>query len=511
MVDDNEDDFEIIEEMMSSIPGRPFNMDWRPTSQSALELMRKAPPDICLVDYHLAGESGLDLMKRAGEEGLRTPLILLTGQGEFELDLKAMKLGAADFLSKNNVGPVLLERSIRFALERKRAGEEVLRHEEQVRQAQKMEVVGQLAGGIAHDFNNLLAVIRGNCEFLLSEEPLIVRGREEITEIQKAALRGGELTRQLLVFGRKQVFQPVPLELNRVVEDINKMLSRIIGERTHIQFHPGKSLGMVNADPIQIQQILMNLILNARDAMPEGGEIMVRTANLELGPAGLLGCGLSIPAGPYVQLSVADTGQGMDPETQKRIFEPFFTTKPVGQGTGLGLSTIYGIVQDLKGTILVESRPGSGTTFKVIIPDDFGLTEAKSQAQPSSSDLGGTETILLVEDEARLRKVMAASLRELGYQVQEAQNGLDALGKIMENSAPLHLLLTDTIMPNMNGLELMEKAKEIRPDLRVIFTSGYSKNVLTGNLAIPDGITMVSKPFSITQIAKKIREVLDRP
>lgn len=509
MVDDNEDDVEIIREMLSSVGNPVFKVEWRATSQAALDSLKTSPPDICLVDYRLGSESGLDLVKRAGEDGRQTPLILLTGQGDHELDLKAMQMGAADFISKNNVDPVLLERSIRYAIERKRSEEKLLKREEQLRQAQKMEAVGRLAGGVAHDFNNLLMVIRGNCEFLLETKGISKECRKDLEDIKEAAMRGSELTRQLLVFGRKQMFQPVPLGLNRIVADMNKMLSRIVGEKIHLEFRPQDPLELVLADPIQIQQLLMNLILNARDAMPEGGEILLRTANLSLEADCPLRGGLTIPAGSYVQLSVTDTGKGMDEEIQKHLFEPFFTTKPTGLGTGLGLSTVYGIVQDLKGTILLDSKPGFGTTFKILIPAILCAAENLPQGPSAGPSLGGTGTILLVEDEASVRRILARTLRQGGYEVLEAGDGLDALRKIKENPG-IDLLLTDTIMPQMNGLELMEQAKKVRPALKAVFMSGYPMEALSHQMAMPADTPLILKPFSWDQLGAKIRETMGK-
>jgi len=381
--------------------------------------------------------------------------------------------------------------------------------EQQLRHAQKMEAVGRLAGGIAHDFNNLLMVISGYCEFLLErigQDPA-VRGPAQ--EIAKAANRATDLTRQLLAFSRKQMLTPKVLDLNAIVTDNLRMLTRLIGEDVDLVMIPGSSLGMVKADPGQVEQVIMNLAVNARDAMPRGGKLTIETANVSLdenyarlhAPAAL---------GDYIMLAVSDTGQGMDSETQTHIFEPFFTTK--GQkGTGLGLSTVYGIVKQSGGYIWVYSEPGRGTSFKVYLPR-VAATEEAISPQPSTAATEvarGNETILLVEDEATVRHLTRDYLRTQGYNVLEAADPAVALHISSAYSGPIQLLLTDVIMPGMNGRELAQQVCSARSETRVLYMSGYTENAIGHNGTLEPGINLLQKPFTLPALKTKVREALD--
>ena len=381
--------------------------------------------------------------------------------------------------------------------------------EQQLRQSQKMEAIGRLAGGIAHDFNNLLMVISGYSEFLLDRlgpEPAL---RAPAQEIASAAVRATSLTRQLLAFSRKQMLAPKILDLNGVVTENLKMLTRVIGEDIDLVMVPAAGLGAVRADAGQVEQIIMNLAVNARDAMPSGGKLTIETCNVSLDDD-YARFHAPLNPGNYVMLAISDTGEGMDSETQSRIFEPFFTTKGP-KGTGLGLSTVYGIVKQSGGYIWVYSEPGKGTTFKTYLPRVAEAAESPAQvaAPAESASAEGAETILLVEDEANLRYLARQFLEKQGYRVIEAADGAAAMQIAVAFEGVIHLLLTDVIMPGMNGRELAQRILEIRPNVRVLYMSGYTENVIGRNGMLDTGVRLLQKPFTLRDLKSKVREVLN--
>ena len=392
--------------------------------------------------------------------------------------------------------------------------EDVTEHralEEQLRQAQKMEAVGRLAGGIAHDFNNLLMVISGYSEFLLDRIGNDPSVRGPAQEIANASGRATSLTRQLLAFSRKQMLAPKVLDLNAVVTENVKMLTRLIGEDIELVMIPGPELGSVKADPGQVEQVIMNLAVNARDAMPRGGKLTIESANvtLEEGSANLHP---TQKAGEYVKMAISDTGTGMDAETQSHIFEPFFSTKGP-KGTGLGLSTVYGIVKQSGGYIWVNSEPNRGTTFTIYLPrvTEFGepITPALEAAPTRHSP--AYETILLVEDEGNLRRLAREYLELLGYRVLEAAEGATAIQISRVHEGPIHLLLTDVIMPGMNGRELAQHITSARSETKVLYMSGYTENAIGHNGTLDAGIILLQKPFTLPALKAKVREMLDTP
>jgi PAS domain S-box-containing protein len=382
--------------------------------------------------------------------------------------------------------------------------------EQQLRQSQKMEAVGRLAGGIAHDFNNLLMVISGYSEFLLErlgDEP---RLRGPAQEIASAAERASSLTRQLLAFSRKQMLAPRIVSLNDVATENLKMLTRMIGEDIDLVLVPGPGLWPVRADAGQIEQVIMNLAVNARDAMPSGGKLTIETSNVTLDDE-YARFHAPVRPGDYVMVAISDTGAGMDTETQSHIFEPFFTTKGT-KGTGLGLSTVYGIVKQSGGYIWVSSEVGRGTTFKIYLPRVASVGEpAALVATPVEFKKvePGTETILLVEDEANLRYLARQYLEKQGYKVIEAADGAVAMQIAVAHEAVIHLLLTDVIMPGMNGRELAQRISEIRPNVKILYMSGYTENVIGHNGMLDAGIRLLQKPFNLRDLKSKVREVLD--
>jgi signal transduction histidine kinase/DNA-binding response OmpR family regulator len=379
--------------------------------------------------------------------------------------------------------------------------------ESQLRQAQKMEAVGRLAGGIAHDFNNLLTAILGYGTLLLSRLREDDHGRQNVQEILKAGERAASLTNQLLAFSRKQVLQPKVLDLNALATNLEKMLRRLIGEDIELATSLDGDLGQVRADPGQIEQVIMNLVVNSRDAMPEGGKLTFETANATLGED-YVSRHLGAKPGRYVMLAVADTGVGMDAQTQARVFEPFFTTKEAGKGTGLGLATVYGIVKQSEGYISVYSEPGQGTIFKIYLPRIDQPVETATAGQAASVPRG-TETILLVEDEEAVRRLARLILEGQGYAVIEAPSAASALAIAEQHATPIHLVLTDVVMPGMNARELSQALTRIRPSARVLFMSGYTGDTIVRHGVLEPGIAFLQKPFTPADLARKVREVLD--
>jgi signal transduction histidine kinase len=380
--------------------------------------------------------------------------------------------------------------------------------EEQLRQSQKMEAIGQLAGGVAHDFNNLLTAINGYSSLALQRledgHPI----KSYLEEVKKAGDRAANLTRQLLAFGRKQILQPLALNLNSVVSDMNKMLRRLIGEDILLTAKLSSDIGKVMADPGQIEQVLLNLIVNARDAMPRGGNLTIETRNVELDEEyGSKHVGV-VP-GKYVLLAVSDTGEGMSQEVQRRIFEPFFTTKEKGKGTGLGLSTVYGIIQQSGGNIWVYSESGKGTTFKVYLPRVVSETAESGEKTLELAPRGGTETVLLVEDEAVVRGLARRILEQAGYSVIEAAKGDEALQACEEHGDEIDLLLTDVVMPEMSGKDLADRLRSQHPELRMLFMSGYTDEAIVHHGVLDSTVEFIQKPFTPSGLLKKVRDVLD--
>ncbi|HUJ38967.1 MAG TPA: PAS domain S-box protein [Candidatus Acidoferrales bacterium] len=407
----------------------------------------------------------------------------------------------AVLLRRTSDGPARMQGVLHDITEQKRL-------EDQLRQAQKMEAVGRLAGGVAHDFNNLLMVIQGHTSLLSERLQEGSAERRSVDQIHKSSERAASLTRQLLAFSRMQVMQPRVLDLNTVVADTGKMLRRVIGEDIELILRYDSGLGRVKADPGQIEQVLLNLVVNARDAMPNGGKVVIETCNLLLDETAARRI-TSLEPGSYVVLSVSDTGVGMDPETQSHIFEPFFTTKEQGKGTGLGLATVYGIVQQSGGHITVYSQPGQGATFRLYLPRVEEPADRGSGIRPRPKIPKGSETILLVEDETEVRELTREALRRGGYAVLEARDGESALRLSQNYTGTIHLLLSDVVMPNMGGPELAGRLLEMRPQLKVLYMSGYSEFISAGHGEIGPLTYFLQKPFSLESLGKKVREILD--
>jgi signal transduction histidine kinase/ActR/RegA family two-component response regulator len=397
--------------------------------------------------------------------------------------------------------------NVALGIRRKQAerAEETMR--QQLMQAQKMEAVGRLAGGVAHDFNNILTAVIGYCDFALDqlreEDPLY----RDIGEVKKAGVRASGLTRQLLAFSRKQVLEPRPVDLNEVATGLEKMLRRLIGEDIDLKLALAPALGTVMADPGQVEQVLLNLVVNARDAMPKGGKVTIETENALLDEA-YADAHPDVRPGPYAAIAVSDTGCGMAREVLAHLFEPFFTTKETGKGTGLGLSTAYGIVKQSGGHISVYSEPGKGSTFRVFLPrtDRETVTEKKD---PSPVALRGTETVLVVEDDEVIRTIASRMLRAHGYTVLTAPDGDSALTVCGRSDAPVDLLLTDVVMPRMGGRDLADRLAALHPALRVLYMSGYTAGAIADHGVLEAGVALLQKPFAAEPLLRKVRQVLD--
>jgi signal transduction histidine kinase/CheY-like chemotaxis protein len=385
---------------------------------------------------------------------------------------------------------------------------EYKRLEDQLRQAQKMEAVGQLAGGVAHDFNNLLMVIQAHADRILGQLPQTDSSYADAVEIHNATTRAASLTSQLLAFSRKQILQPKVLDLGAVLTEVGKMLERLLGATITLQLEIQPGIGKIKVDRSQLEQAILNLAVNARDAMPAGGTLAIQARNVHFSETQVWQHS-SLPSGSYVALTISDTGVGIDPDAQTRIFEPFFTTKAPGKGTGLGLSMVYGVVKQSDGAITVESVLGRGTTFKIFLPkcDEEAASGQSALAEPEKST--GSETILLVEDQAAIREVISAYLMRLGYNVLTAPDGEAALSIAATQQKSIDLVVTDLLMPNMGGLELATRMKQLHPETRVLFMSGYPDEAIRSQEGLTEDVEVMQKPFSMKSLAAKARSILE--
>ncbi len=464
-------------------------------AQSPDDLIGKQTLDFVAPEYR---EIVWERMRRGQEEGEPAPLI----------EEKLLRLDGSEFWADVCAVPIewggqpAVQVIIRDITERKQMEERLL-------QAQKMEVVGRLAGGVAHDFNNILTAITGYATFALEALPPSDPVCQDIQQVLDSAQRAANLTRQLLAFSRRQVMEQRTISLNDLIMNLDKMLRRLIGEDVELITLPGENLAAVRADAGQIEQVIVNLAVNARDAMPNGGKLIIETANVTLGEEYARRHPGAEP-GDYVLLAVSDTGVGMTDEVKAHLFEPFFTTKGPGKGTGLGLATVYGIVKQHGGNIYAYSEPGKGTTFKIYLP----AVRAEAERLPRRDDEGiipgGTETVLVVEDEPLVRSMIMRTLREQGYRILEAANGNEALRLAEEYEGEIHLLLTDVVMPQMGGKELQERLAALRPGIRALFVSGYTDNAIAHRGILDPGVAFLQKPFTSAALARKVRQVLDR-
>ena len=508
LVDDDPQARALIEIALADAPFETL-IDVAPTVRNGIDWIVADEHDIYLIDQQLPDGTGLSLIHDAKAKGAHKPFILLTGHGSGTLDDEASRAGAADYVEKHMVA-THLERAIRYALRTWQASRLLHDRDEQLRQAQKMEAIGRLAGGVAHDFNNLLTAMIGYTDLIMERiDPNDVTARD-VAEIRKAADRAAVLTRQLLAFSRKQFLNPTVLDLNETASSLMQMLPRVLGEHIQTTVALAGDLARVKADASQMEQVLVNLALNARDAMPTGGQLTIETANVTLSEARLRAENLTLEPGQYVMLAIKDTGTGMDAATRARAFEPFFTTKPKGKGTGLGLATVYGIVDQSGGGISLETAPGRGTCIRVYLPvtkatEDVGPVETA----PPPREGGGTETLLLVEDNDAVRDLAAKALRRRGYTVHEARNAEEAIEWALTSGMKPHLLVTDVVMPGLSGPNLAARLLQEIPRLRVLYMSGYTDDATAVHGNFWGGVPLLQKPFTPATLAERVRLALD--
>jgi signal transduction histidine kinase/DNA-binding response OmpR family regulator len=634
LVDDDEDDFIIVRDLISRIRGRQYRLEWINNYGAGLAAVQRAEHDICLLDYRLGERTGLELLRASQKFSHRPPMILLTGQGDREIDVEAMKAGASEYLIKGQLNPDMLERAMRYAIAGKRAEQNLRRErdlisrimetspvgivvtddagkitfanhcaekilgltkeiiaagtasvldwrpaevegalprgkspplkkifesgspvqnvcheltfpdqrrlllsvnatpiydavrnidglivtveditkrlalESQLRQSQKMECVGQLAAGVAHDINNILTIIQGHAGILLNSLPPTADAARSLAQISTAAERAAGFIKHLLTFSRKQVFQTRVLDLNTVLRNMENMLPRMLGEQITLETRYGSGLLSVAADVSMIEQIVMNLTVNSRDAMPKGGKLLIETTAVKIGTEQVRKNTEARP-GEFNCLTVTDTGCGMEPKVLQRIFEPFFTTKAVGEGTGIGLATVYGIVKQHHGWAEVTSNVGVGTMFKIFLPVVYAEAAITPVAVPKPETIvGGKETILVVEDESNLLELVRTILEHYQYRILTASSGAEALRVWDEHHGQIDLLLTDMIMPGgMTGSDLAVGLKKRQPNLKVIFTSGYSAELVGKDLG-KGSTAFLPKPYQPEQVARLVRDVL---
>ncbi len=480
----------------------------------ALLLLSQATIAVVLLDLGLPDSQGLETLRKLKESAPGIPVIVLTGHNDEQMALDSVQLGAQEYLVKSELQAGNLRRTIRHVIERART-EKALREaeaerrvlESQLRQSQKMEAIGQLVGGVAHDFNNLLTIILASCSEIQACESLSPKGIETLDNIHQASQRAVALTRQLLAFSRKQLLNPLVLNLNEIITTILKMALRLIGEDIELSWKPFPSLWPVKLDAGQIEQVLLNLVINARDAMPEGGQLSIETSNVEwseedcrLVPDRKPGC--------YAMLRISDNGTGIPPEVQSRIFEPFFTTKEVGNGTGLGLSVVHGIVKQSNGHVEVDSCVDKGTSFMLYFPVVKEHVAITPKDTSMLSPKVGTETVLLVEDEEGVRKIVRLALEKQGYTVIEAGNGQEALAAAESHSGVIKLVLTDVVLPVMSGRQLSKLLLARFPGIKVIYMTGYTDNAILRQGLNHDSHALLQKPFSMSELIQKVQAVL---
>jgi PAS domain S-box-containing protein len=447
-----------------------------------------------------------ELLRRRATVSLLLVPLMVEGEVIGVLALEAAQLRAYSSEELNLARSVAGQ--VAGVLARLRLDAERQRLEEQYHQAQKMEALGRLTAGIAHDFNNMLTAINGFTALLESELPADDPRQDMVSRILHSGRRAADLVRQLLAFSRQQVIEPRVLDLNEVVLDLNKMLHRVIGEDIQLQTELAPDLWPVKVDATQMEQVIINIAVNARDAMPEGGHLIIETANVVIDENYVAGH-LGMQPGDYILLAISDTGCGMSPDIKAHIFEPFFTTKPIGKGTGLGLATVFGIIKQNGGDIWVYSEEGLGTTFKIYLPSARELKPAPVNPALAEDMLSGSETVLLVEDDLAVRQVIRWALTQKGYTLLEAQDGAAALNLVANQPGPIHLLLTDVIMPAMSGKELARQVVQIRPDIKVLFMSGYTNESIAHHGVLDPNIAFLQKPFTPISLARKVRAVLD--
>ena len=506
MIEDSEDDAALLERELrrGDYDVQVTRVDESSALESAIE---KQAWDLIISDFSMPHFSGTDALRMLRSKGYEKPFIFVSGSIGEETAVAALRDGAQDYLMKTNLKRLVpaVQRALREAEDRKNRKQ----MEQQVQQLQKFEAIGKLAGGIAHDFNNVIGAILGWAEMGCEEAQPGTVYHDRFLKIRDQANWAGRLTSQLLAFARRQMLQPRKTDLNSLVVEGMSLLRRVIGEQIEVRVVAGPDLRVAMVDPAQIEQVLMNLCLNARDAMPQGGRLIIETQNMEIDEEF---CHLHPYArqGSFILLSVSDTGVGMDAATSDRIFEPFFTTKELGKGTGLGLATVYGIVKQHGGFIYLYSELTRGTTFRVFLPACSGSAEPRLPKRDEQISKG-TETILLAEDNEGLQEAAKEMLEKLGYRVIPASNGTEAVQIFLENSGQFDLIILDVVMPKVSGPAAFSQMMEVRPDLRVLFSTGYTAEAASLDSLTKQGASILQKPYSLKSLGQLVRAVLDRP
>lgn len=504
-LEDDPRDREIVRETLEA-EGIRCEIECVDTREAFIDALGHDGLDLILADYRLPSFDGLSALEIAKEKLPGVPFIIVSGSMGEDPAIESLRQGATDYVLKHRMSR--LRSAVLRAMREVDERAEKAALQKQLLTAQRMEAVGTLAGGIAHDFNNSLTGILGFSELLkihLAGNETAIR---DLDEIMRCAERASTLTRQLLTFARRQVMDPVNLNVNVVVDEVMKLIRKLMGERVEVKAILEEGLPTVRADRGQLEQVLMNLCINSRDAMPAGGQILVETTSEVLGEEYVSRNPYAVP-GPYTVLAITDTGIGMDEEVQRRAFEPFFTTKALEKGTGLGLSVVYGIVKQHNGFINLYSEPGRGTTFRVYLPAVKAAPDVVAHVSREPIR-GGTETVLVAEDEEWIRELIERVLVDLGYKVVLASDGQEAV-EASKSRTDLSLAILDVVMPRMGGKEAFEAIKRNRPEIKVIFMSGYSANAIHESFVLKPGVPFLQKPFGVTVLARKVREVLDVP
>jgi two-component system cell cycle sensor histidine kinase/response regulator CckA len=505
LVEDSEDDAELL---VRALRRGDYEVEYRrvDSEETLLKGLAAGGWDIVISDYSMPGFSGMAALTIVRERGFDMPFVFVSGTMGEDIAVEAMKTGAQDYIVKGNLSRLLpaIERELRESGIRR----EHKLVEMRMRQLEKFEVIGRLAGGIAHDFNNVLGAIMGWAELGRGEVAAGTRAEFFFQNILQQSERAAGLTRQLLAYARRQVLEPRNINMNQMIGEATALLQKVIGDHIEIRMVLAPDLQLTRADPAQMEQVLMNLCINARDAMPKGGQLLIETNNAELDEQH---CRRRVYARPgqYVRLSITDNGTGIDPETLERIFEPFFTTKDVGKGTGLGLATALGVVNQHGGSIDVYSELGRGTTFHVYLPVSRVASEPVEQAEEGSAG-GGTETILLADDHEGVRDMTVQVLESLGYKVVLANDGETAVKQFTAHRNEISLLLLDVVMPRLQGPDAYAKICEVKPDVPVIFTSGYSEEAASLSPLVARGALILQKPYGRKELARRVRELLNR-
>jgi two-component system cell cycle sensor histidine kinase/response regulator CckA len=507
MVEDNPGDVELVEEYLSDGFQQAYQVHHCQRLDQALAFLANDSCDVILLDLSLPDSRGLATFLVLHQRAQDIPVVILTGHSDDTLASQAIQNGAKDFLPKNSLDGIQLARTIRYALERRQWEETIHLGEERIRRLEKLEAVGRLSAGIAHNFNNILTAIIGNCELLLTQLGADPQARRRAEAILTASRRASSLTRELTAFCRTQPTKRQVFSLNQILDDMHLLLQGAISKDITFQLDLRADAGYIESDPAQIEQIVLNLVINARDAMPNGGPIIIRTMAVDLATAAD-GLPDIVPPGSYVALTIHDSGKGMDATTAQRAFEPFFTTKEEGKGTGLGLATVYSIVGQNNGYVHLVSQPGAGSTFTFYFPRHSSPVETHAPSPRNQVKKRGSETILLVEDEAEVRLLLAESLREEGYQVLTAEDGEEASALFAARDQAISLVVTDLNMPRLGGIELTRQLRQISPTLPIIHMTGYVQDTAKDGTGQEAPTALLLKPFSPQQLTTLVRDLL---